>query len=322
MSMFVNPYQKVLARAALFGIALAIASLPQAVFAAPVPQQESFTNPNDAVTALVKAVQIDNKKSLKEILGPGSEALISSGDKVADATAARKFIDAYTASHTLTQQPDGSMVLTIGENAWPLPIPLVQAGGRWHFDATTGAQEIVDRRIGRNELLTIQTLLAGVDAEEDYFARVKAGTGTGAYAERMISSPGTENGLYWDVADGASPSPLGPLIAQAQNEGYPGATVRTGRQTPYHGYFFRILKAQGPDAPGGAKTYIQNGLMTNGFAIVAWPAGYGASGIMTFVVNQDGIVFQKNLGAKTAGTAAGMTLFNPDFSWARVDIGK
>jgi hypothetical protein len=317
-----NPYQKMLARVAILGIGLAIACLPQTTFAAQAAQQESFVSPNDAVTALVKALQVDNKNSLREILGPGSKKLVSSGDKVADATVVKKFIDEYTASHTLTQQPDGSMVLTIGADAWPLPIPLVQANGRWHFDSTTGAQEIVDRRIGRNELMTIQTLLAAVDAEEDYFARVKAGSGTGAYAERMISSPGTENGLYWDVADGTSPSPLGPLIAQAQNEGYPGATVKNGMQTPYHGYFFHILKAQGPDAPGGAKDYIQNGLMTNGFAIIAWPAGYGTSGIMTFVVDQDGIVFQKDLGEDTTRIAANMKLFNPDFSWARIDIGK
>jgi hypothetical protein len=317
-----NPYKKRLACAALFGISLAIANVPQVAFAAPVTQQESFTNPNDAVTALIKALQVDNKKSLGEILGPGSEKLVASGDKVADATAAKKFIDDYTESHTLTEQPDGSMVLTVGTDAWPLPIPLVQANGSWHFDSTTGAQEIVDRRIGRNELLTIQTLLSGVDAEEDYFDRVKAGSGTGAYAERMISTPGTENGLYWDVADGAPESPLGPLLAQAQSEGYPGATARNGVQTPYHGFFFKILKAQGSDAPGGAKDYIQNGLMTNGFGIVAWPAGYGTSGIMTFLVNQDGIVFQKNLGGDTDRIAAKMTLFNPDFSWARIDISK
>jgi hypothetical protein len=200
-TMSMNPYPKMLACAALFGIGLTIACLPQAAFATPAPQ-ESFANANDAVAALVKAVQADNKKSLGAILGPGSEKLVSSGDRVADAATDKKFTEAYAVSHTLTQQPNGSMVLTIGEDAWPLPIPIVQTNGRWHFDATTGAQEIVDRRIGRNELMTIQTLLAGVDAEEDYFDRVKAGTGTGAYAERMISSPGTENGLYWEVADG------------------------------------------------------------------------------------------------------------------------
>lgn len=317
-------------RAAGLGLALATAPLaalgqtPASTTAAVAPafHQQNFASAEDAVAALVKALQTDDTKSLLDILGPGGEKLVSSGDKVADNTARQNFLAAYAASHTLTAQPDGSDILVIGENAWPLPIPVVQVDGRWQFDATTGAQEIVDRTIGRNELRTIQTLLSAVAAEEDYFDRMKAANGTGAYAERLFSTAGKHDGLYWDVQAGTEESPLGPLIAQAEDEGYPGATAHDGKQTPYHGYYFHILKAQGAEAPDGAKQYIKGGKMTEGFAFVAWPAKYGSSGIMTFVVDQDGIIFQNDLGADTAKLAAAMTLFNPGLDWTQVDIGK
>lgn len=293
-----------------------------ALHQAQAAKQQNFASAEDAVTALVKAVQTDNTASLLEILGPGAEALVTSGDPVADATGRKNFLAAYAASHSLAAQPDGSMVLTIGENGWPMPIPIVQAGKGWQFDSTTGAQDIVDRRIGGNELKTIQTLLSCVDAEQDYFDRLKRGTGTGAFAQRVISSTGTQDGLYWDAADGEAESPLGPLIDQGEDEGYPGAAAPNGKQYPYHGYFFRILKSQGPDAPGGAKAYIENGQMMEGFAFIAWPAVYESSGVMTFLVNQDGIVFQKDLGSNTAKTASATAQFNPDLSWARVDISN
>jgi hypothetical protein len=330
-SMFTNLHPKALKCALFLGTMLAASGVSQTVFAQSPPamagsvsaaSQQTFANPDAAVNALVQAVQTDDKKSIVKILGPGGEKLVSSGDPVADAAAGKRFIDAYNVSHTLAPQPDGSIALIIGADSWPMPIPIVHAGNQWRFDATIGAQDIVDRRIGRNELLTIQTLLAAVAAEKDYFDRVKQGTGTGAYAERMISSPGTEDGLYWDVMEGEVPSPLGPLIEQAQDEGYPGATVKNGSQTPYHGYYFRILKGQGSDAPGGALDYIKDGKMTEGFALVAWPASYESTGIMSFVVDQDGIVFQKDLGSDTAAAISGMKLFNPDLSWARIEISN
>jgi len=282
--------------------------------------QETFASPEEAVAALIKAVQANDTKALRAILGPNSEKLLASGDPVADANARKRFLDDYAASHALTPRNDGQQVLVIGQNAWPLPIPLVRTGETWRFDATIGAREIVNRRIGQNELLTIRTLLAAVEAEKDYFDRVKRGSGTGIYAERMLSTADRKDGLYWDAPSGEAPSPLGPLIEQAQSEGYPGAMSPKGVPVPYHGYVYRILKSRGPNAPGGIKNYVMNGQMTEGFALVAWPAAFENSGIMTFVVDQDGIVFQKDLGPNTAKIAAGMTSFNPDVTWSRIDI--
>jgi hypothetical protein len=239
----------------------------------PTATQESFASPEDAVAALIKAVQANDTKELGAILGPYSEKLVSSGDPVADANARKRFLDSYTARHTLTSHGDGQQVLIVGPDDWPLPIPIVRTGDAWRFDATEGAQEIVNRRIGQNELLTIRALLAAVEAEKDYFDRVKRGSGTGVYAQSMLSTSDSQDGLYWDVAPGEAPSPLGPLIEQAQSEGYLGEVSPTGVPVPYHGYVYRILKAQGPNAPGGAENYIRNGQMTEGFAIVAWPAG-------------------------------------------------
>ena len=288
--------------------------------AAPPPAQQDFVSSDEALAALIKALDAGDTKALLSILGPGSEKLVASGDPVADEAARRKFLDSYSAAHTLTAQGDGRSILTIGENAWPWAIPLVQANNRWHFDATTGAQEIINRRIGRNELLTIRTLLASVEAEKDYFDRLKRGSGTGAYAQRFFSTEDTQDGLYWEAEAGEPPSPLGPLVELAQDEGYPGADLPDGKPVPYQGYFYRILTAQGPNAPGGAKDYVKDGDMTEGFAIVAWPAEYEASGVVTFLVDQDGVVFQKDLGPATGKIAAAMTQFDPDLTWARVDI--
>jgi len=296
------------------------ASTPAAKASGPAGKQQTFDTADAAVEALAKAIQADDVAALQAILGPAGRKLVISGDPIADSAARKRFTEAYIASHTLTTADDGRMVLVIGPNAWPMPIPIEKVGDRWQFDATLASQEVVDRRIGRNELLTIQTLLASVAAEKDYFDRMQRGSGIGAYAQRMISTPGTQDGLYWDAAAGEAPSPLGPLIEQAQSEGYPGATATNGTPVPYHGYFFRLLKAQGPDAPGGAKSYVQNGQMTGGFAFLAWPALHGTSGVVTFQVDQDGTVFQRDLGPGTAKAAAGTTSFDPDPSWAEVDI--
>jgi hypothetical protein len=314
---------------AVLGLGLALGGLPMAAVAqspaaasAPSPAgQQSFASAGDAVNALVKALQANDPKSLLDIFGPGGEKLVASGDPVADAAARQKFLALYAESHVLTPQPDGSVTLVVGNDGWPMPIPIVQAGGNWQFDATTGAQDIVDRRIGRNELLTIQTLLSAVAAEQDYFERTKEANGTGVYAQRLYSTPGQHDGLYWDAAAGEPDSPMGPFIAQAEDEGYPGAAQK-GVQTPYHGYYFHLLKYQGPDAPGGFVNYIQNGKMTGGFAFMAWPVAYGSSGIMTFIVDQDGVVFQKDLGPQTLRTVATITAFDPDLSWARIDVSN
>lgn len=300
------------------GIIPAVVAAPANV--APAAPQESFASPEDAVAALIKAVQANDAKELRAILGPNSEQLVASGDPVADANARTRFLEGYAAKHTLAPHGDGQQVLIVGLDDWPLPIPVVKAGDAWRFDATAGAREIVDRRIGQNELLTIQTLLAAVEAEQDYFDRVKRGAGTGAFAQRMLSTPNNQDGLYWDVDSGEAPSPLGPLVEQAKSEGYPGEMSPTGVPVPYHGYFYRILKMQGPNAPGGAENYISDGRMTGGFAIVAWPAAFDNSGIMTFLVDQDGIVFQKDLGPNTAKIVGGITSFDPDVTWTRIDI--
>jgi hypothetical protein len=334
MTIFLNLRAKLLCGAAVAALAFAMppVALPAGAqtpaqtatatkAAAIAANQQNFASPDAAVAALVAALQADDKKALLQIFGPGSEKLVATGDAVADSAAREAFLAAYAQSHTLAPQPDGSVQLIIGTNAWPMPIPLVQTGGHWQFDATTGGQIIIDRQIGRNELLTIQTLLSAVDAEDDYFARMKAANGTGVYAAKLISTPGQHDGLYWDAADGEDPSPLAPLIEQAEDQGYPGGT-QSGVQLPYHGYYFHLLKAQGNNAPGGAKTYIQNGKMTGGFAFIAWPAVYGSNGIMTFVVDQDGVVFQKDLGPDTTKTVASIHQFDPDLSWARIDISN
>jgi hypothetical protein len=294
--------------------------LPAGAAPPAAPPQQVFASADDAVAALVKAEQAGDEKALRSIFGPGSDKLVGSGDRVADAAARQRFLDSYAAEHALTPQDDGSMVLTIGQNAWPLPIPLVKADNGWRFDAASGAREIIDRRIGRNELLTIRTLLASVEAEKDYFDRTQRGAGTGAYAEQFLSTPGKQDGLYWETEDSEAPSPLAPLIDQARDEGYPGAATTKGKPEPYHGYLFKILKAQGPNAPGGAKSYLTGGKMTGGFAFLAWPAAYESGGVMTFMVDQDGVVFQKDLGAATAKIASSITRYDPDIEWTRVDI--
>ena len=207
--------------------------------------------------------------------------------------------------------------MDIGPDDWPMPIPLVENNGRWTFDTKAGVQTIIDRRIGRNELSAIRTLLASADAQHDYFDRAKQANGSGEYAARLVSTPGRRDGLYWPVAEGEAESPLGPLIDGAQDAGYPGELVG-GKPIPYEGYYFRILKAQGPNGDGGAKSYMQSGRMVGGFALIAWPAVFELSGIMTFIVGPDGDVYQKDLGPETARIVASMTTFDPDLTWSRV----
>jgi hypothetical protein len=282
----------------------------------PEPQR-SFASAEEAVNAFVAALRDHKEADLRAILGPEADQVLDSGDRYADQERRQRFVALFDEKHTIEQKSPGHAELDIGPDDWPLPIPLVESNGRWSFDTRTGAQTIVDRRIGRNELSAIRTLLACVDAEHDYFDRAKQATGTGVYAVRLISTRGRKDGLYWPVDEGESESPLGPLIDAAQDAGYPGELVG-GKPIPYEGYYFRILMAEGPSANGGPKSYMQSGRMTAGFALVAWPARYQSTGIMTFTVGPDGDVYQKDLGLNTARIAAAMTTFDPDLTWTRL----
>jgi hypothetical protein len=278
----------------------------------------TYATPEDAAAALVAALRAGRLYRIRLVLGPGSEKLISSGDKYADAAERQRFLAAYDERHELVSAAPDRMTLEVGRNNWPLPMPLVKANGRWHFDSRAGAQEIVDRRIGRNEIAAIRTALAYVDAQKAYFA-LTGQSGEAQYAQRLASSAGKHDGLYWPSKAGEPESPLAPLMAQATEAGYPGERV-AGRPQPYYGYYFRILTGQGVDTPEGARSYVGNGRMTKGFALIAWPATYGVSGIMSLIVDEDGIVFQKDLGPRTAAVAAGIKAFDPDLSWAQVRV--
>ncbi len=286
--------------------------------AAPAPEpQRSFASAEAAVQAFVAALRDHQETDLKAILGPDADRVIHSGDKYADQELQQRFVALYDQKHAVVQRSPGQAELDVGPDDWPLPIPVVESNGRWTFDTKAGGQTIIDRRIGRNELSAIRTLLAVVDAQRDYFQRAKQADGTGVYATRLISTAGKQDGLFWPVAEGETESPLGPLVDTAQDAGYPGDLVG-GKPIPYEGYYFRILKAQGPNADGGAKSYLQSGRMTGGFAMVAWPAVFGSSGIMTLIVGPDGDVYQQDLGPRTGRIAAGMATFDPDLGWSRI----
>jgi Protein of unknown function (DUF2950) len=295
--------------------------LAQSVTYAQPPGQQTYASAEEAAAALASATRTHDTAALRAILGPDSEKLLSTGDRYADAEQQRRFATAYNEKHQLVKNGPDHAELDVGADDWPLPIPIVQAGGRWHFDTKAGAQEIIDRRIGRNELAAIRVMLTYVEAQKDYFDLMKQRTGAGFYAQRLISRVGRQDGLYWPAAAGSAESPFGPLVDQAQDEGYPapGALV-SGKPIPYQGYYFRILKSQGPDAPSGTMSYVQADRMTKGFALIAWPSSYGSSGVMSFTVNQDGVVFQKDLGIDTARVASGITQFDPDLTWTRVDV--
>ena len=284
---------------------------------APEPQR-NFASAEDAAKAFVAALRDNNKTDLRAILGPEADRVVDSGDRYADQELHQRFVALYEEKHAIDEKVPGRAELNVGANDWPLPIPLVESNGRWMFDTNAGAQTIVDRRIGRNELSAIRTLLACADAQHDYFQRAKQANGSGVYATRLVSTPGRHDGLYWPVAEGETESPLGPLIDAAQDAGYPGQLIG-GKPSPYEGYYFRILKGQSSNGDGGTKSYMQSGRMTGGFALLAWPAVFGSSGIMTFIVGPDGDVYQKDLGAKTGRIAAEMTTFDPDLTWSRVE---
>ena len=301
-------------------LVISLALGPVAWAAAPPPQRD-FASAEEAATALVTAVRDHNEAELRAVLGPEADRLIDTGDPYNDREIQQRFVALFDQKHSIGQPSPGQAELDVGPDDWPLPIPIVENNGRWRFDTKAGAQTIIDRRIGRNELAAIRTLLTCVDAEHDFFARAKQATGTGAYTQRLVSTPGRQDGLYWPVSEGETESPLGPLVDTAESQGYPGELIG-GKPDPYEGYFFRILTAEGPNANQGAKSYIRSGKMTGGFALVAWPSRYESSGIMTFIAGPDGDVYQKDLGPDTARAAAAMKAFDPDLSWTRVDETK
>ncbi|HEX3470907.1 MAG TPA: DUF2950 domain-containing protein [Silvibacterium sp.] len=269
-----------------------------------------------AASAFVAAVKAKDDAALKEILGAEAQGMLSSGDATADENDRVAFLKHYEEAHGFVRQTQDKVVLTVGPTAWPLPFPIVKVDGVWHFDAVEGAKELMYRRIGQNELDAIRVVRALRVAQKEYAATGHDGNPAGAYAQRFRSSPGTQNGLYWEAKEGEVESPAGVLVAEATSEGYE-SSQQTGKRTPFHGYFFRILKAQGSNAPGGAKEYVKDGRMTSGFAILAFPAEHGASGVMTFIAGPRGPVYQKDLGDGTAEVARSIT-FDPDSSWKRV----
>jgi hypothetical protein len=275
--------------------------------------QKTFETARQAVDALIAATRNNDINALNQILGADASTLISSGDETQDKNDRAHFVEMYDAHHRLVPTGTGKMTLVAGKNEWPLPIPLVKGNGTWRFDSADGAKELLYRRIGSDELAAIKVCQALRQAQLDYAKTGHDGNDPGIYARRFRSQPGTQNGLYWPVAEGEPASPAGPLVADADADGY-----EQGTRHPYHGYYFRILKAQGPHAPSGGKDYIVDGKMTGGFAILAYPAEYGASGVMTFLVSRRGTVFQKDLGDSTTQTAKAITTFDPDSSWTRL----
>ena len=278
-------------------------------------KQKTFATPEEAVKALMAAAKAGDTKAVIDILGPGSREIIHSGDAVADKTGRERFVKAYEAASKVEKSGDAKAVLSIGKDNWPFPIPVVKDAAGWRFDAKAGKEEILNRRVGRNELAVIQVLQAYVDAQREYYLRNPQRDKLLHYAQRIASTQGKRDGLYWPAKAGERPSPLGPLVAGAKAEGY--AKGGGGKPAAYHGYHYRILRGQGPDAGGGAYDYVAQGRMIGGFAMIAWPTSYGNSGVMTFIVNHDGVVYEKDLGPDTAAAVQKIARFNPDKGWKK-----
>jgi hypothetical protein len=278
-------------------------------------EQKAFASPEEAVKALMTATTAGDVKALERILGPGSASLLRSGDAVADRRGRERFAQAYAEANKIERQGEAKAILVIGKDDWPMPIPIVKGKDGWRFDAKQGREEVLNRRVGRNELSAVQAILAYVDAQREYYLRNPRNDKLLHYAQKFGSTPGKRDGLYFATKAGEPPSPLGPLFASAKAQGY----TKDGDDLPdpYHGYRYRILKRQGPDAPGGAYDYVVQGRMIGGFALIAWPAAYGNSGVMTFIVNHDGVVYERDLGPNTAAAAGKITSFNPGKSWKR-----
>ncbi len=280
-------------------------------------RQREFKSPQDAFNALLEAAKNNDTKGLLAVFGPESKDVISSGDVVADTQAREHFSMAAAEGVKFSKYDDETQLVLIGKDEWCFPIPIVKSGQGWTFSTEDGKEEIINRRIGKNELNTIQVSLAYVDAQREYASKDRNGDAVLQYAQHFLSQKEKKDGLYWEAASGEKSSPLGPLIARATEEGY---TFRKGEKpSPYHGYYYKILKSQGSNAPGGELDYVVNGKMVKGFGLVAYPAQYGVSGIMTFMVNQQGVVYEKNLGPKTEEIAKAITEYDPDKTWKKVE---
>ena len=299
--------------AALLALFALLTAMPAGAATA---QQKIFSSPQEAARELAAASKAHDHQAMIALLGGGAASIVFSGDPVADRASEDRFAQAYEEANRLDMQGDAKAILLVGKDDWPLPFPLVKSQSGWRFDARQGQEEVLTRRIGRNELAVIQVLQAYVDAQQEYYLRNPQKNELLCYAQKAGSSKGKRDGLYFPVGEGEPPSPLGPLFAKAQAEGY--KLAEDGKPVPYHGYFYRILKAQGPAAKNGAYDYVVRGKMIGGFALVAYPAAYANSGVMTFIVSHDGVAYQKDLGPETAAVAGRMSRFNPDGSWKQL----
>ena len=303
-----------LARLAVLVVSVCCAAV---VLAADPPKkmaQKTFASAQEAVDALVAAAKAGDRAAALAILGPDAEEAVSSGDAVADKAARERFTEMYAQKHAVAVDGDSKATLVVGNDDFPFAYPLVKSDKGWHFDTEAGNEELAARRIGENELSAINVMLAIVDAQRDYASADRNKDGVREYARRFASTPGKMDGLYWPTAAGQPPSPLGPLVVQAAGEGY----KKSDKPQPYHGYFFKPLGSQGPGAKGGAQDYVVKGHMIGGFAALAYPAKYGNSGVMTFIVNHDGVVYEKDLGPETAKAAAAIKRFDPSQGWKAV----
>lgn len=284
-------------------------------FVSAASQQKAFASGEDAVIAFIKALKEDNTSELITMFGADANELIYSGDPVNDHQRREMFLKAYDKQHRLDVQAD-KQILIVGENDWPFPIPLIKQDQQWIFNTAAGKDEILNRRIGLNEINTIQVMLAVADAQREYVGKDRDGDGLIEYAQKFRSDPGKKNGLYWETREGEEVSPLGVLVALAKKGGY-GRTEQTDEPQPYFGYYYRMLTGQGKSAPGGAFDYMVKDNMIGGFAVIAWPAEYGNSGVMTFIVNHDEVVYQKDLGEDTEQQVDKIKLFDPNETWTR-----
>ena len=311
--------------AAILGTLVTVCSSAALAQGSPVPSATTAAVPTGVATypsckaaasAFITAVKANDSEQMKRILGEKASDLLSSGDPARDEQSRLNFIKNYDSAHAITYETRDHATLTVGTKAWPLPFPIVRSNGVWYFDAEAGAQELAYRRIGHNELDAIKVVRALIDAQKAYAVSGHDGQPAGAYAPRIRSNPNTQNGLYWEVADGETPSPAGDLIAEATSEGAgEGDTLPNGKPTPFHGYYYRILRKQGEHAPGGAKDYVVDGRMTGGFAILAWPAEYGRSGVMTFIASKRGKLYESDLGEHTETAVKSLRTFDPDTNW-------
>jgi hypothetical protein len=287
-----------------------------AVLSACSSKPQNFDSPEAAAAALLEAAKADGNSALLKVLGKEGKSLVDSGDEVADKNARAMFVEKYTAANSLDKSDPAFVTLEVGEDKWPFPVPIISDGGKWHFDTPTGIDEVINRRVGANELNTIQSCLAYVDAQREFYSRNPEQSSLQHYASKLIASEGKKDGLYWPAAENEDQSPLGEGFAAARAEGYePKDGSMKG--VPYHGYVYRQLTKQGPNAHGGAYDYLVNDQLMGGFAVVAFPAEYGNSGVMTFMVNHDGVVFSKDLGPDTAKLAMAMESFDPGPDWKK-----